>query len=118
MARKTRIVLEDDLTGDVLEEGRGETLRFGLDGQSYEIDLSGDNARELREALKKYTQVGRKVSDSGRGRGGGRRVGAERRTSRQDTTAAIREWAQAQGHQVSERGRIPNEIVAAYEAAR
>ena len=117
MARKTRIVLEDDLTGDVLEEGRGETLRFGLDGQSYEIDLSGDNARELRESLQRYTRAGRKVSGSERGRGGGRGVGAERRSGRQDT-AAIREWARVQGHQVSERGRIPNEVVAAYEAAR
>ena len=45
MARKTRIVLEDDLSGQVLDDGAGETVSFSLDGQTYDIDLSNENAR-------------------------------------------------------------------------
>jgi hypothetical protein len=50
VARKTTILLEDDLTGEVLEEGGGETVTFALDGQAYEIDLSGENSTQLRAA--------------------------------------------------------------------
>lgn len=112
MARRIRIVLEDDLTGEVLEEGRGETLNFALDGQGYEIDLSGDNARQLREALKPYLRAGRKTTGRAQGNGTGR---AGRSASRRDT-AAVRAWASSNGYQVSARGRIPSEVFAAYDA--
>ena len=62
LARRIQILLEDDLTGELLEHGRGETIRFGLDGQLYEIDLSGDSARALREALQPYVRAGRRVT--------------------------------------------------------
>ncbi|WP_345433899.1 Lsr2 dimerization domain-containing protein, partial [Modestobacter marinus] len=54
MARKTTIVLEDDLTGQVLEDGHGGTVAFALDGQSYEIDLSADNTEQMRADLGRY----------------------------------------------------------------
>ena len=115
MARKMQIMLEDDLTGDVLEDGAGETVLFGLDGTAYEIDLSTSNAADLREAFARYTGAGRKVAAQ---RGGGSSSSGRRSAGggRQDL-AAIREWAKANGHEVSERGRIKTSVIEAYDAA-
>ena len=115
MARKTTIVLEDDLTGQVLEEGRGETVTFALDGQSYEIDLSGDNAGQLRADLGRYVDAARKTSSSRSG-ASSRRTGGPAASGRKDT-GAIRTWARENGHEVSERGRIPTSVMEAYDAA-
>ena len=112
MARKTIIVLEDDLTGTILEPGRGETVSFGLDGQQYEMDLSGDNARQFREVLKKYVDAGRKQSTA---RPVAARSGTQssRRAAPAHSTA-IREWAESQGYQVGDRGRLPQAVIDAY----
>jgi len=42
MAQKTLILLQDDLDGSEA----AETVSFGLDGKSYEIDLSEKNAQK------------------------------------------------------------------------
>ena len=68
MAQKVHIVLEDDLDGS----DATQTVSFGLDGTSYEIDLNDKNANALRDALAKYVGHGRKVTGSRRG---GRRSG-------------------------------------------
>lgn len=118
MARKTQIMLEDDLTGELLEDGAGETISFALDGTSYEIDLSEENAGRLRDDLARYTGAARKVSSSAR-RSGSTSGGAKRSAGGGGRTdlAAIREWAKANGHEVSERGRIAGAVVEAYDAA-
>lgn len=111
MVQRMQVIFVDDLTGDTLPDGQGQTVTFALDGVSYEIDLNKDNADGLRDAFRKYVEAGRKVgrtSQAGR-RGAGR--------NRQDT-AAIRAWARENGHEVSERGRIPGSVVEAFEAAR
>jgi hypothetical protein len=117
MAQKTRIIYVDDLTGDELPEGQGQTVSFGLDGQSYEIELNRENADELRETFRRYVQVARRVGRASRTSGGGRSRLTGGRTSR-DRAAAIREWARANGYEVNARGRIPSSVVRAYEAAR
>lgn len=61
MAQRTITTLVDDLDGTDLEPGSGETIRFGIDGRTYEIDLSADNAGALREALRPYTEAGRRI---------------------------------------------------------
>jgi hypothetical protein len=106
MARKVQYLLVDDLDGG----GADETVNFGLDGVSYEIDLSTKHAGALRDALAEYVASARKVGGR-RGRGRGRAGG------RGQDTAAIREWARSQGLKVSDRGRIPADIIAKYEAA-
>lgn len=116
MARKTQIFLEDDLTGDLLEEGTGETVAFSLDGTTYEIDLSEDNAQELRDALSRYTAAARKVAPAGRRSAASTNSRRASGGGRSDT-AAIREWARTNGHEVSERGRIPRTVLEAYDAA-
>lgn len=61
MAKRTITTLVDDLDGSELERGSGETVRFGVDGRAFEIDLSGDNAAALRAALQPYMEAGRRI---------------------------------------------------------
>ena len=109
MAQKIQILLVDDLDGG---EAEG-TVRFGLDGVDYEIDLSAEHAEALRRALAPFIDAARRGPGVGRQQGrGGQRAGA----SGLDTTE-VREWARAQGIEVKDRGRIPAEVVARFKAA-
>lgn len=105
MARKTQVILTDDIDGSEATE----TLSFGLDGVAYEIDLNDDNAEQLREQLAVWTDKGRRV--------GGRRTPGTRGTGSANDTAKIRGWARENGYEVSERGRISKEVREAYNAA-
>ena len=90
-----------------------ETVTFALDGISYEIDLTTDNAAKLRDAFGPWVGHARKVG----GRSSSRAVASPRSRSSRGDAQAIRDWAKAHGHKVSERGRISAEVKAAYEAA-
>lgn len=92
--------------------GEGETVHFSLNNTAYEIDLTTENADAFREALEPYIAGARRSSASAT-RGGSSR----KRSTTSPETAAIREWANANGHKVSERGRIPATVVEAYRAA-
>jgi hypothetical protein len=109
MAQRTQILLTDDLTGDDIPSGKGETVTFAVDGQTYEIDLSNKNAGALRKALSPYVSVGRRVRTSRGARVKRTQVGADAKT--------VKEWARANGYKVSDRGRVPNEVREAFEAA-
>ncbi|MGF2950386.1 histone-like nucleoid-structuring protein Lsr2 [Microbacterium sp. YY-02] len=112
MARRIVHQLVDDIDGTLLEVGEGETVHFSLNGVAYEIDLTNSHAAELRDALAPYIDAGRRATASGA------RAGApRRRAARNSETGAIRAWAKEQGLKVSERGRIPADIVDAYNAA-
>lgn len=113
MAQKVTTHLLDDLTGDTIDEGKGRTVSFSFDGNHYEIDLSKDNADALREAFSDYVAAGRKVSSRQNRTSGG--TTAKRGNS--DELAKIREWANANGHEVSSRGRISQAVRDAYDAA-
>ncbi|MCU1642669.1 MULTISPECIES: histone-like nucleoid-structuring protein Lsr2 [unclassified Nocardia] len=114
MAKKVTVTLVDDYDG---ESKADETVFFSIDGSDYEIDLSIKNAGKLRESLEPWAEKARKV-----GRSKQRKVGAVTGRTRpavdREESTAIREWARAQGHQVSSRGRIPAEIVEAYQRAK
>jgi hypothetical protein len=105
MAQKVHIVLEDDIDGSEADE----TVSFALDGTSYEIDLSSANADKLRSALATYVGHGRKVSSRGRV--------AKRAAAGGTSAAEVRAWAKSNGYSVPDRGRIPSEVRAAFEAA-
>jgi len=109
MAQKVQVILVDDIDGGEASE----TVSFGLDGVTYEIDLNADNAAQLREALAPWIGHGRKIGKSAGARPA-RRSGSSRGSSNANE---IREWARANGHKVNDRGRISAEIKAAYEAA-
>jgi nucleoid-associated protein Lsr2 len=107
MAQKVHIVLEDDLDGSEATQ----TVQFGLDGTSYEIDLNDKNAAKLRDAMATYVGHGRKVTGARRGR----RSAAS--SSSGASAKEIRDWARSNGHQVPERGRIPSGVREAFEAS-
>jgi|tagenome__1003787_1003787.scaffolds.fasta_scaffold20350591_2 hypothetical protein len=108
MAKITNITLVDDLDG-----GRAdETVAFTLDGKEFEIDLSATHASELREAFAPFVGAARR-SSSGSGRRNYARVPSSSGKTREEN-AAIREWAVSAGFQVSERGRIPSNVLEAY----
>ena len=106
MAQKITVTLEDDLDGGPADQ----TVRFGLDGAEYEIDLSTSNATALREQLAPYTARARKA-------GRGPRGGSGRSTSSRERSGEIRAWAKDQGITVSDRGRIPASVIEQYHAA-
>jgi hypothetical protein len=106
MAQKVTVALEDDLDGGPADE----TVRFGLDGAEYQIDLSKKNATAFRRQLAPFTEHARKA-----GRAQRRRPG--RTASSRERSGDIRAWAKDQGIAVSERGRIPASVVEQYQAA-
>jgi hypothetical protein len=109
VAQIREIRLVDDLDGEVADE----TVEFGVDGKNYEIDLSTANAKKLRDALAEFVAAGRRAG--GRRRGGGAPAAAPRRPSiDREQNQAIREWARKRGMKVSDRGRIPAEVLEAY----
>lgn len=108
MAQRIIHQLVDDLDGTVLEVGEGETVRFGIDGRGYEIDLSSANAEQLHEVLAPFIAAGRKSQ-------GSQAPSGRSRSSKRDVDA-IRVWARENGHEISDRGRIPLEIERAYNA--
>lgn len=110
MAQKKIVMLIDDLDGTEASE----TVVFGIDGGTYEIDLSGKHAAELRESLRRYVSAARKA---GSDRTSGRKRVAIPSTGH-SRNAEIRAWAHRHGHDVPARGRIPQRVVAAYEAAK
>src|ERR671937_688723 len=106
MAEQVIKCLIDDLDGSEAEE----TVSFAIDGVTYEIDLSAENAGILRDRLSPFVEGAR--------RAGGVRRRRRRVASSRERSADIRAWAKAHGIQISERGRIPATVVEQYEKAR
>jgi hypothetical protein len=107
MAQKITVALEDDIDGGPADE----TVRFGLGGTEYEIDLSKKNAAAFRRQLAPFIEHARRA-----GRGPRRRPG--RTASSRERSADIRAWAKDQGITVSDRGRIPASVAEQYDAAQ
>ena len=112
MAQKVLVEILDDIDGSTA----AQTVQFGLDGVTYEIDLSDDNAAALRDELARFIAAARRI--------GGRKVrvatGQSTTTSTTDRerNQQIRAWANANGYEVSERGRLSSEVIAAFEQAQ
>ena len=112
MAQKVLVEMLDDIDGTPA----AHTVPFALDGVTYEIDLSDENAAALRDELARFIAAGRRI--------GGRKVrvatGQSTTTSTTDRerNQQIRAWANSNGYEVSERGRLSSEVIAAYEQAQ
>jgi hypothetical protein len=114
VAQQVVTIRTDDITGQEIPDGEGETVVFAVGGAQYEIDLNPKNAKKFHDALQLYIAHGRKVGRAGvtsinRGR-------PVRKTS-DFNPAAVRAWADSNGYQVSPRGRIKAEIIEAFRAA-
>ena len=90
------------------------TITFAFDGKEYTIDLSDENAEKFREVMAPYVENGHRVSSSGKAKPARR---AAAKSSSSGDTKAIREWARSNGYEVSDRGRLPSDIMDAYAAA-
>jgi hypothetical protein len=123
MAQKVQVILVDDVDGGEA----AETVSFALDGVSYEIDVSEENAEALREALAPWVGHARRVGGrSGGGRARSTSSGGGSSRSRGSSSGGgggrhdlsdVRSWARENGYQVSDRGRVSSEVIAAYEKA-
>jgi nucleoid-associated protein Lsr2 len=109
VAQKIQTLFIDDLDGSQAEG----TVRFGLDGTEYEIDLNAGHAQALRDALARYVRAARRAG------GGTRRParGGRRAPAGGPDSTEVREWAKAQGIEVKDRGRVPAELVVKFKAA-
>src|SRR4051812_44095275 len=109
VAQQVSVKLVDDIDGSEASQ----TVAFVFDGRSYEIDLSEDNTARLRDAISPFVKAARRA-------GGARRTTDRSRSSRaaanREPIAEIRKWARAPGHNVPDRGRIPTNVLNAYEA--
>lgn len=104
--QRVEVRLEDDLTGGPADE----TVRFGLEGMDYELDLSTRHAAEFRRQLAPFVERARRVRPQ---RSSARaRTAASRERSRE-----IRAWAEQQGYSVAEHGRLPGNIIYEYDVA-
>ena len=121
MAQKVQVLLVCDLHDDEVEGV--ETVAFGLDGASYEIDACEEHATALRDAFAPYVGAARRAGRAPAQAGGRKSAGRAKSSSNgaaaggKERVQEIREWARANGHTVSERGRLSGAVVAAYEAA-
>ncbi len=112
MVQKVITKFVDDLDGS---DASG-TVEFGLDGRHYEIDLSEENAAKLRDVFAPYVGAGSKVARGGVVVGGRAARGRGGATADREQNKAIREWAKKAGKEISDRGRIPQEIVDEFHA--
>lgn len=112
MAQKVLVQLVDDLDGTSSHDVT--TVLFGLDGVTYEIDLSDTNAERLRESLSEYVDSARRVG--GRVKRGTRPGGSKAAAASE--AGQVREWAQENGFELAGRGRIPSHVVEAYKQAQ
>lgn len=111
--RKTVVTMIDDTDGSEATE----TVTFSLDGQAYEIDLSGENAAKLRAALAPFREKATRPTTLRTMNGRGARRPGQRTGSDRDKSADIRAWAAEQGIKVNDRGRIPAAVTQQYETA-
>lgn len=109
MAQHVNVKFVDDLDGSEASD----TIFFGLEGRHYEIDLSDENAAKLRDTLASFVGAARK--SGGRSFTSSRPRASRPATADREHTATIRQWARDNGHNISERGRIPGTVLQAYQ---
>jgi hypothetical protein len=110
MAQRVITQLVDDLTGEDIAEGKGQTVTYALDGQQYSIDLTNKNADKFRGLVQNYIAVSQKVGRKSTSRG-------RSQSSNGPSAKELRDWARSNGLDVPERGRIPQTVRDAYDAA-
>ena len=110
MAQKVSVTFACDYDSKVITDGEHQTRAFSLDGRDYEIDLCEKHSQKFDEALRRFADKARKVT--GRVTRTKRRTAAHRRHS-----AEVRAWAKRNGIAVSDRGRIPAQVIEKYEAS-
>lgn len=107
MAQQTNVVYVDDLEGKEITDNDVPTVHFSLDGVDYEIDLNNKNQEKMRKALKPYVDAAHRV---------GKKTGKRGTKTSSLNASEVRAWAQQQGLEVPDRGRLPQHIMDAWNA--
>ena len=107
MAQRTVITLVDDLDHKEIQAD-GQTITFAYQGIHYEIDLSEKNAKRFDKAMSPFVAAARRV---------GSRPQRSKAVAAAPDNKAVRKWAQSNGIEVSDRGRVPAHIIEQYQAA-
>lgn len=109
MAQKISVTFACDYDSREIPEGEHVTRAFSLDGRDYEIDLCEKHSQKFDEVVGRFVEKARKVTN---------RVGKPKRrtAAHRQRSAEIRAWAKRSGMEVSDRGRIPANVIAKYEA--
>lgn len=105
MAKEMKLVLTDDFDGSTA----AETVSFSLDQTNYEIELSHENAENLRNALAPYIERARRIVKP--------KASKRANSNVQRDSKLVRAWALENGHNISDRGRIPFEVLEAFDQA-
>jgi len=111
VAQRVSVTYACDYDDKEIPEGQQRSIRFGIDGQEYEIDLCAKHSERLSQTVGKFAEHARKAAMRGTRRR--RRTSANRQRS-----AEIRAWAKTSGIEVSDRGRIPGHVLAGFETAK
>jgi Lsr2 len=122
MAQKVTTLLTDDISGEEIPAGEGETISYAFQGFTYEIDLDADHAKTFSETISFYIEHSRRIGKTNvvplRSAGTDGEAKKRRTATPSDLDPAqVRAWAESNGYEVSPRGRIKGEIVEAYKAA-
>src|SRR6202142_2959669 len=110
VAQKVSVTFACDYDSKEIPDGEQLTRAFSLDGRDYEIDLCEKHSQKFDEVLTRFKEKARRVT--GRVSRPKRRTAAHRQRS-----ADIRAWAKRNGIQVSDRGRIPAQVISKYDAS-
>ncbi|SIS23114.1 histone-like nucleoid-structuring protein Lsr2 [Williamsia sterculiae] len=123
MAQQRLVQFTDDLDGKDLALDDAHTVSWAWSGVEYEIDVSTANLDKIVNGkvpvsalLERSTRVGGRVRSTApkTTTSGGRSTPA---ITGREQTHAVREWARANGYEVADRGRIPVDVVEAFNAA-
>ena len=112
MAHRVSVTYACDYDDKEIPAGQQRNITFGIDGQEYEIDLCTRHSKRLSEVVGKFAEHARKATV--RGTTPRRR----RTTANRQRSAEIRAWAKSSGIEVSDRGRIPGNVLAGFETSR
>ncbi|MFL6141775.1 MAG: Lsr2 family protein [Labedaea sp.] len=115
MAQKVIVELVDDLDGTASDDIN--TVSFALDGASYEIDLTEHNAGRLRDAVADYVAAARRTGGRVKRGTAPSTSPPARPSANREQTRAIRDWARRNGFDLGERGRIPANVLDAFDHA-
>jgi len=112
VAQRVQTILIDDITGEEIAEGDGDTIQFAWGGVAYQIDLSAKNVAKFEKAITPFVEAATRVGKASN-------VTPMRRSAKNTDldTQAVRAWAESNGYEVSSRGRIKGEIIEAFRAA-
>ena len=109
MTVRTEVIRTCDICPEGKKTSKGvETHTITLDGQQYEYEACARHSTALEKIAAPYVGAGRRQSSA-------KVTVKTRSTAQRGHSAAIRVWAKDHGIKLSERGRIPADVVSQWE---